>query len=298
VGVTGLSLLAFLGQGSTTRQGQFRDNVARGVRWLEEQQDPDTGLLGEKLGHAFLYNHAIATLALCEAYYFSRTPIHRRAAQNAINYISQARNPYGAWRYDCPPIGDNDTSVTGWMVFALKSASEAGLEIDPRALGDARLFMDEVTDPATGRTGYDSIGSSSSRIQGVNDDFPTEGTESMTAVSLLSRIFMGEDPRDNPLLLQQADLLRKALPDPDQRDMYYWYYGTYAMYQMGGKHWRAWSRSLKETIVESQRQDGDLRGSWDPDGPWGFSGGRVYSTAMMTLSLQVYYRYSRVLGSR
>ena len=80
--------------------------------------------------------------------------------------------------------------------------------------------------------------------------------------------------------------------------MYYWYYGTYAMYQMGGKHWRAWQKSLKHAVVDTQRKDGDYKGSWDPIGPWGYSGGRVYSTAIMTLSLEVYFRYAQVIGAR
>jgi hypothetical protein len=36
-------------------------------------------------------------------------------------------------------------------------------------------------------------------------------------------------------------------------------------------------------------------GSWDPSGPWGTAGGRVYSTALLTLCLEVTYRYERVL---
>ena len=124
----------------------------------------------------------------------------------------------------------------------------------------------------------------------------------MTAVSLLCRIFLGQDPDEDPILVKQADLLRRNLPewDPDGFgcDMYYWYYGTYAMYQMGGKHWRAWQKSLKHAVVDTQRKDGDYKGSWDPVGPWGYSGGRVYSTAIMTLSLEVYFRYSQVIGAR
>lgn len=298
VGVTGLALLAFLGAGNTTLRGDYRDNVTTGVRWLERQQEPDSGLIGDKIGHAFLYNHSIATLALCEAYYFSKTPTRKRAAQQAINYISRARNPYGAWRYDVPPVGDNDTSITGWMVFALKAAQDAGLTVDPQAFVGALSFFEEVTDPATGRTGYDTIGSPSSRVTGLNDHFTTEGTESMTAVSLLSRIFMGEDPKRSELLSRQADLLRKASPDADLCDMYYWYYGTYAMFQVGGKHWRSWSAAMKPAIVDSQRHDGEFNGSWDPSGAWGYSGGRVYSTAMMALCLQVHYRYARVAGAR
>ena len=112
---------------------------------------------------------AIAALSICEAYYFSKSPLIKKTAQDAINYISIARNPYGAWRYDVPPSGDNDTSVTGWCVFALKSAEEAQLKIDPEAFRGAASWIDEVTDPVTGRCGYDSIGSASSRITRVNE---------------------------------------------------------------------------------------------------------------------------------
>jgi hypothetical protein len=118
VGMTGLAVLAFLGDGHTTRDGRYKEQVAKGVKWLKDQQDPDTGLLGERFGHSFLYNHAIASLSICEAYYFTKSPLIKESAQRAINYITIARNPYGAWRYDVPPSGDNDTSVTGWCVFA------------------------------------------------------------------------------------------------------------------------------------------------------------------------------------
>jgi hypothetical protein len=147
VGMTGLALLAFLGDGNTTRDGVYKEQVAKGVKFLKDQQDPDTGLLGEKIGHSFLYNHSIAALSICEAYYFSKSPLIKKTAQDAINYISIARNPYGAWRYDVPPSGDNDTSVTGWCVFALKSAEEAQLKIDPEAFRGAASWIDEVDRP-------------------------------------------------------------------------------------------------------------------------------------------------------
>ncbi len=303
VGMTGLALLAFLGAGSTTRRGEHQAVVQRAVRWLREAQDPDTGLIGEKLGHSFTYDHGIATLALCEAYYFSRSPILRSVAQDAVNWICRARNPYGAWRYDAPPTGANDTSVTGWMVFALKAAEDAGLTVDPAAFAGALSWLDEVTDPRTGRCGYDSPGSPSSRISRVNDHYPPGKGEAMTAVALLSRFFLGQTTESAPSMTAHAELLVRSLPewDPDGFgcDVYYWYYGSYAMYQMGGtRYWTPWNRAMKRAVIASQRQDGDERGSWDPVGPWGYAGGRVYSTAMMTLCLEVYSRYGRLAGSR
>lgn len=124
----------------------------------------------------------------------------------------------------------------------------------------------------------------------------------MTAVGLLARIFLGQNPTEVPVMRKHAELLRRSLPvwEPEARgcDMYYWYYGTYAMYQLGGADWEAWNRAMKPAIVATQRGDGDERGSWDPVGPWGSVGGRIYSTALMTLCLEVHFRYGRVLGAR
>ena len=84
--------------------------------------------------------------------------------------------------------------------------------------------------------------------------------------------------------------------------MYYWYYATLAMYQVGGKHWDKWKAGMERAMVENQRKDTDFceyKGSWDPIGPWGPDGGRVYSTACLALCLEVFYRYDRVFkGSR
>jgi len=302
VGNTGLALLAFLGDGNTLSKGPYKESVGRGIKWLREQQDPDSGLFGEETGHHFLYNHGIASLAMCEAYYFSKSPIIKRTAQKSINYILRARNPYGAWRYDVPPVGDNDTSMTGWMIFALKSAEEGKLKIDKEAYIGGLNWIDEVTDPANGRVGYDSIGSLSSRVTGINDAWPPEKGEAMTAVGLLCRFFLGQDPKDTPIMEKHADLMKKTLPEWDEEgigsDMYYWYYGAYAMYQMGGTHWKAWNSAMKKAVLESQRHEGDMKGSWDPVGPWGYAGGRVCSTALCVLCLEVYFRYAKVLGAR
>jgi hypothetical protein len=67
---------------------------------------------------------------------------------------------------------------------------------------------------------------------------------------------------------------------------------------MGGTHWKKWKKSMEKAVLNSQRKDGDYKGSWDPVGPWGYSGGRVYSTATLVLCLEVYFRYARVLGAR
>lgn len=302
IGVTGLALLAFLGNGHTMTRGRHKEVVRRGMKWLTREQDRESGLFGEEIGHAFLYDHAIATLAMCETYYLDKSTLLQRKVQRALNYISRARNPYGVWGYSVPPDGTNDTSVTGWMVLAMKSGQDAGLRVDREAFTAAAHWLDEMTDPGTGRVGYREVGSTSSRVQGMNDQFPVERGEALTSVALLCRFFLGQRPEEVPVMGQHADLIVSALPewDPEGRgcDMYHWYYGSYAMFQMGGDHWRRWRQAMEPAVIESQRKDGSARGSWDPVGPWGQPGGRVYSTATMALCLEAYYRYGRILGGR
>ncbi|HKB15903.1 MAG TPA: hypothetical protein VKF62_07545 [Planctomycetota bacterium] len=305
IGITGLALLAFLGDGNTLQVGPYRAVVARSVKWLIGQQNRENGLLGEPAGASFLYSHAIGTLALCEAYSLSNHPAAlKEPAQRAINLILAARNPYKAWRYQYPPNGDNDTSVTGWMVFALKAGEEAGLQIDKTAYDAALAWFDEMTDMQTGRCGYQQKGEASSRRTGLEKRFPQEKTESLTAVALLCRFFLGQTPEKVPTMRLHADRLRKTLPvwdvtpDVSVVDEYYWYYGTFAMFQMGGEDWKLWNGAMKKAIVEHQRQGGDEDGSWDPVGAWGKDGGRVYMTAIGALCLEVYFRYAKVLGAR
>jgi hypothetical protein len=70
------------------------------------------------------------------------------------------------------------------------------------------------------------------------------------------------------------------------------------MYQMGGAHWKTWESRIQTILLENQRDSGDAKGSWDAaTDAWGFAGGRVYTTALCALTLQVYVRYPRMVGS-
>ena len=296
VGLTGLALLAFLGDGNTLRSGPYRDVVKRGVDWVRKQQR-DNGLFGEPSSGEFVYNHAIATLAIVEAVGLSKSKLLRRYAQNALNYLEYHRNPYSVWRYQ-PRDGDNDTSVTGWCVLAYKSGQDFDFEVNDKALDLAKVWFDSVTD-GSGRVGYQKPGEPSSRRPGEHMvKFPTEKGECMTAVGMLCRIFLGADAT-NKELKQGADLVLKRAPVWDETDgsidHYYWYYGSYALFQIGGQAWEKWSKQLTKAVVKTQRKDGNFKGSWDPKGAWGDDGGRVYSTAILVLTLEAYYRYSALI---
>lgn len=311
VGVTGLALLAFLGHGDTDSTGPYRETVKNALRWLIGEQDRTTGRIGRGDHLEATYDHIIATLALTEAAAITQQFRYKKAATSAIEYMLTLRNPGGAWRYldpSSPEMLDhpNDTSVTGWAILVLTLAKEYDLPVDEAALADAMAFIDEVTDPVTGRTGYTVRGGGPSRIQNTESIWPYEQTESMTAVGVLCRIFANpglDDPTKDPLIKKGVDLML-ALPiawdeanTKGRIDFYYWYYATYALYQVGGASWKKWEGNI-EQIVAQQKQAGDEQGSWDPQvDPWAERGGRVWATAINALTLEVYYRYDTVIGS-
>ena len=69
-------------------------------------------------------------------------------------------------------------------------------------------------------------------------------------------------------------------------NMIYWYYGTRAMKRRGGEKGKVWLEAMQRALQPSQRVGGCEDGSWDPIGPWGAAGGRVYSTALGVLILR------------
>ncbi len=325
VGLTGLSLLAFLGAGNTLAVGNHRENVGRGIAWLKNQQQDnqgaDEGLIGRDLGESTLYNHAMATQALGEACYFSNhSPTLNSALTRAVSVIRNSQNPKGGWRYGLSPSDANDSSITAWMTSALLTAQDCGVKVQPEAFLGANVVFDSLTDSSTGRTGYTfdanggGVGSFPSRRTDLMDRFPSNRSESLTAAALLCRMLMTDTKKirrweDHPqyeILKKQANLLFNCLPVWDEIggriDFYYWYYGTYAAKQWGGDQWKQWKKAIEKALIENQRHENEMDnfyGSWNPqNAAWGDDGGRVYSTAMCALILEVNYRYSSVFAFR
>ena len=202
VGLTGLALLAFTGNGNTLAAGPYHETVAKGIAWLKSVQRDD-GLFGDEVGNPTLYNHAIATMAMGEAYYFAnRSPALKQPLTKAVTIILNARNNYGAWRYQLEPNGDNDSSITGWMIFALKTAEDGKIVVDHGAYDGALTWFDSMEDKNSGRVGYawgdggGGPGSLPSRPVHMMDKFPADKSESLTAVALLCRILIERGAQD------------------------------------------------------------------------------------------------------
>jgi hypothetical protein len=274
-GLTGLSLLAFLASGHTHREGDHREQVRRGIEFLMSVQAADGNLGGQGTLYEKMYCHAMATFALSECCAMSQDDRLRTPVQRAIDYTLRSQQPGGGgWRYQ--PREQGDMSQLGWQFMALKSAELAGIPIPTETRLGMLRFIGSVT---SGKQG------------GLASYRPGHRTtRTMTAEALVCRQFLGLS-RTSPACDEAGDFLLAELPGQREPNFYYWYYGTLAMYQLQGDHWKRWNEALQNTLVGTQRSEGSLAGSWDPDPVWGACGGRAYSTALGTLCLEVYYRY-------
>ncbi len=274
-GITGLATLAFLGAGQTHLEGENRVVVQKALEFLIRNQAADGSLAGNARLYARMYCHSMALLAISEALAVTGDKRLLDAVEKGVHYSVRAQNPVdGGWRYQ--PNDRGDMSQFGWQVMSLHSASIGGVQVSPQTIQRMHMFLDLC---------------SSGQHQGLAAYRPGQGVSTtMTAEALLSRYFMKENVSQATVAEAQQRILQES-PTESKINLYYWYYATMALYHSGGQAWDQWNVAMQKTLLPMQIQSGIDQGSWAPDGLWAGYGGRVYSTAMATLCLEVYYRY-------
>ena len=273
IAITGLSLLCFLAADHThVKDGPYREVVSNGVRWLLSRQTSTGSLMGGES----MYSHGIATIALAEAYGMTEDRMLAEPLEDAVDYIYKARNTsVGGWRYRPGQVGD--TSVMGWLVMALKSCEKAGIEVPPEAFDVGRQWLRLVHRRAEpGLYAYQP---------------GRDVTPAMTAEGMFVNQLLGLRRFDRRMLGSAAYILRHPPRWEPDANTYYWYYATLALFLHQGPAWEQWNEAVKSVLLARQHTSGPRAGSWDPDGRWASVAGRVYQTAISTLTLEVYYRY-------
>lgn len=274
-GITGLATLAFLGAGNTHLEGPHAESVDQALKFLMNQQKTNGDLSGNAKLFARMYCHSMALLALSEALATTGDNRLLNAVQKGVDFSIAAQNSVdGGWRYQ--PGDSGDMSQFGWQVLALHSAKLGGAQVPEKTFEQMKGFLK----------------SCSSGIDGGLASYRPKQRPSatMTAEALMCRYFLHQHVSD-AALIEAKRMVARELPNQRHVNMYYWYYGTLAMYHAGGSDWENWNQALKETLLPMQKVSGNDAGSWDPNGMWGGYGGRVYSTATAALNLEVYYRY-------
>jgi len=70
------------------------------------------------------------------------------------------------------------------------------------------------------------------------------------------------------------------------------------LHHFGEPYWDDWNRTMRDHLVRTQETTGHERGSWHFADQHGDTAGRLYSTAMAILILEVYYRHLPLYGDR
>jgi hypothetical protein len=286
IGATGLAVLPFLGAGYThsrDKYGQdrkYRRTIDMALRYITShmQNVPLDGSLTQPGGR--MYDHGIATIALCEAYGMTQDRKLYRPAMQAIHFMVAAQDPEGGgWRYQ--PHQAGDMSVVAWYLMALKSAHLAYLPVPYQTVQRASHFLDSVQQRDGAGYGYTSS---------------AFGSNATSAAGLLCRMLLGWK-REMPSLHAGISTLSSLGPSND--DMYYNYYATQVMHHFDGPLWKRWNDQMRDYLVNSQGTQGHERGSWYFEDPHGaHTGGRLYSTAMAAMTLEVYYRHMPIYDKR
>jgi hypothetical protein len=287
-------LMCFLGAGQTHLEGEYKTNVFKGLSFLIKNMKFDRGAglsswyVGTVNEQAFddMYGHGIAAIAMCEAYGMTKDPSLLEAAQAGVSYLTYAQNPStGGWHY-VPRTMPGDTSVVGWQMMALKSGAMSGLAIDIDVVRRANVFLDQMSwGPNSGYYHY----SHDTAKQSVPYNPAT------TACAVLCRMYSGVS-KDHPSI--KAAIERFDKDGPDATNTYYNYYATQVMKQVGGPAWDKWNVLMRDKLVASQVKSGHGEGSWYWGDPHIDAAGRMYTTCMATMMLEVYYRYLPIYGEQ
>jgi hypothetical protein len=270
IAATGLALLCFLGAGQTHKSGKYQEEVGKGLAFLTKAIARDGRLVRDDPRYE-LYEHGIAVLALSEACEMTADTSLLPTIRLGIDYLIRCQHPDGSWGYT--PNVTGDLSIVGWQMMAIKSAHKIGVRVTPDTVEKVDRFMDSQQSDYGSYYGYRS----------------SQRDPCMTAIGLLLRLYRGW-PRTDPRILKGADYIADL--GPSTNGIYYNYYATQLLFHLKHSDWETWNRMNRDYLVREQSKDGHSKGSWYI-GKSHFNqvGGRLYCTAMATLSLEVYYRF-------
>lgn len=277
-GICGLATMAFLSTGEDPNFGQYAKNVRAAVRYIIQNQKPQTGYIPGNM-----YVHGFAMLALSEAYgavdeEMLWAGITKDASTRSIGQAlelavrlavtSQKKNPSKGWRYS-PGDGSADTSVVGAVLMGLLAARNAGIDVPDDAIDGALEYMKSMTSADTGEVGYSGLG-------GLG--------ESGARTSIACLVFSIGKRKAWPELEGTKHYLADHLDMGANQGwpFYERYYKAQALFQADYDSWQKWNRDTIQELRNMQSEDGQIGKS---------DHGPAYATSMSLLALALNYRF-------
>lgn len=287
---TALALLALLGAGNTEKEGKWQENVKIAIKWLCVHQKSNGSWDNRN------YANGICTLALAEAIGMG---CNNNNLSNYLNkgvyYLLKNQNSSGCFDYTGPSVRD-DMSISGWCILGLKTAMN--IKIKDREIKkalqkfkDYLLTTEGLKDDTPTSKGLAWYNLPLKPKETIGSGAPGGGCQ---AVAMVLCQFLGWY-KTSPWMQAAAEGQILKIPlKYDNIDVNRVYFAYMALFQIGGKQWKAWNDLVSKILIEAQRvDDSAMKGSWDKITDDHISkGGRVMYTALFCLCLESYYRHT------
>jgi len=282
--MTAIGGMSMLMEGSTIREGKYRDNIRRAVDWLMARSMPN-GMLGNPNipGEAgrYMYGHGFALMFLSSIYGEEEEGDRRKKLEDILTRAAQftrdaqtrrvsrrdGKTPIGGWGYVSAKEGNNfdEGSVTITQVQALRAARNAGIKVPPEAIKDAQEYLADSTNAQGGV------------IYSLGGGGGGDGRPALTAAAISCGFSSGD--YNSPLVKKWFKFCQQNLPilggNRFGHDEYTHYYYAQAVYVLGedgyGKlfpevskeerlTWSKYRKATFENLVRTQSADGSWSG--------------------------------------
>ena len=291
--MTALGGMAYLMEGSTLREGKYRDNIRRAVDFLmsrAQKGGTNDGMIGNPNipgeSGRYMYGHGFSMLFLATVYGDEEDNDRRRRLEDllarAAKFSFNAQTvreinrggksvKFGGWGYVSAKEGSNfdEGSVTITQVQALRAVRNAGIEVPPEAIQRAVVYLEECTN-AEGGIIYQYGGGGGG-----------DGRPALTAAAIACGISAGDYFKEPSIQFVKKwfQFCQKRLGtlggNRTGHDEYTHYYFAQAVYMLGDDGYKklfpgakeadtlTWTKYRKETfdnLVRTQGADGSWTG--------------------------------------
>jgi len=303
-GVTSLCVMAFLTNGHLPGEGPYGQQLAKAIEYISSCQKQN-GLLAvvaprgsrisrntaHEIGVSAVYNHTISSLVLSEVYSMLGSeqddrlqPIIEKSLHASLlmqNWPKQRKVDRGGWRYLHPFMDKHsDLSLTGWQLMFLRSAKNAGFDVEEKPIVEAVAYVRRCFNPKYGTFEYTAKS-------------PDQRSRGMAGAGVLAMAHAGlHDSTEAKaagqwILLHHFDKYNEIetfTQTAHFKDRYH--YGVFnccqAMYQLGGRYWEQFFPRTVKTLLANQRANG----SWPAEGQVDEKKfGNAYTSALVVLAL-------------
>jgi hypothetical protein len=279
-----LAIQALVRSGIRQDHPDLGETLEKAVAYVLKTQAP-SGLLARVQGSS-TQEHALTSWALAELSLADPKQAERLKdpLARALKYIVAAQTPGQGWWHGIR-AGCSSGLHTGMSLIALARLKAAGVNFDPKVFEDGMGWIEKLTDPGSGRTGFSTRGDTgmmpgSAFKAGFKKIFSPE-----TSMALAARLLWSAEPAED-VVLRGFDLLWKNPPRWDSKKIFFqtWHYYSLAYGLKKGKDANFRLEKLADLLVENQEKEGCARGSWAPVGVFS-SQGRIAATARAVLAI-------------